>query len=47
MRRAGELVIGKPMAGLLAALRRAAQVFLARWRMGLDRALRYMGGVRA
>jgi len=38
---------GRPLAGLIAGLRQAARVVVARWRAGLDRALRYMGGVRA
>src|SRR4249920_3655000 len=46
MRRPGERAI-RPIAGLIAKLRRAARVFLAHWRVGFDRALRYMGGVRA
>jgi len=47
VRRRGELAIGRPLAGLLAGLRQAARVVVARLRAGLDRALRYMGGVRA
>ena len=37
----------RPLAGLIASLRHAARVFLAHWRVGFDRALRYLGGVRA
>jgi len=47
VRRRGVLAIGRPIAGLIAGLRQAARVVVARWRAGLDRALRYMGGVRA
>jgi len=38
---------GRSVSGLIASLRRAARVFLAHWRVGFDRALRYLGGVRA
>jgi hypothetical protein len=31
----------------MAAVRLAARIVLAQWRAGLDRALRYMGRVRA
>lgn len=47
VRRRGELAIGGPIAGLTAKLRQAARVVVARWQAGLDRALRYIGGVRA
>jgi len=47
VRRRGELAIGRPIAWLIARLREAVPVVVARWLAGLDRALRYMGGVRA
>jgi len=47
VRRRGERAIGRSIAGLIAGLRQDARVVVARWRAGLDRALRYMGGVRA